>query len=102
MELALTGELVDAERAYSVGLVNRVVEPGAAVEEALSLAATIAANGPLAVAASKRILVEAPSWPADSVWSRQAKISDPVRASADAREGSLAFAEKRAPRWVGR
>jgi enoyl-CoA hydratase len=102
MELALTGELVDADRMAAVGLVNRVVEPGAAVEAAASLASEIAANGPLAVAASKRILVEAPSWPADAVWERQFEISDPVRASADAREGSLAFAEKRAPRWQGR
>ncbi|HEV7773668.1 MAG TPA: crotonase/enoyl-CoA hydratase family protein [Conexibacter sp.] len=102
MELALTGDFVDADRAYEVGLVTRVVEPGLAVEGAMSLAETIAANGPLALAASKRILVEAPGWPADSVWARQAEITDPVRASADAREGSVAFAEKRAPRWVGR
>jgi enoyl-CoA hydratase len=101
MELALTGDFVDAERAYEVGLVSRLAEPGGAVDGALSLAETIAANGPLALAASKRILVEAPGWPADSLWERQAEISDPVRASADAREGSLAFAEKRAPRWVG-
>jgi len=102
MELALTGDFVDAERAHEVGLVSRLVEPGASVEAALELARTIAANGPLALAASKRILVEAPSWPAEETWERQAEISDPVRASADAREGSLAFAEKRAPRWQGR
>jgi enoyl-CoA hydratase len=102
MELALTGDFIDAERAHEVGLVSRLAEPGAAVDAALELAAAIAANGPLALAASKRILVEAPSWPADSVWERQAEISDPVRASDDAREGSLAFAEKRAPRWRGR
>jgi enoyl-CoA hydratase len=102
MELALTGELIDAERAYDVGLVSRLAEPGGAVDAALELAASIAANGPLALAASKRILVEAPSWPADSIWERQAEISDPVRASDDAREGSVAFAEKRAPRWRGR
>lgn len=102
MELALTGDFVDASRGYDVGLVNRVVEPGTAVEAAVSLAGAIAANGPLALAASKRILVEAPGWPADAAWERQAEITDPVRASADAREGSVAFAEKRAPRWQGR
>lgn len=102
MELALTGEPVDAERMAEVGLVNRLTEPGGAVDGALALATAVALNGPLALAASKRILAEAPSWPADGVWERQAAISDPVRASADAREGSLAFAEKRAPRWQGR
>ena len=102
MELALTGDFVDAERAAAVGLVNRVVEPGAAVDGALELAAAIAANGPLALAASKRILVEAPGWPRSEQWTLQAEVTDPVRASADAREGSVAFAEKRAPRWTGR
>jgi enoyl-CoA hydratase len=102
MELALTGEPIDAERAHAVGLVSRLVEPGAAVDAALELAAAIAANGPLALAASKRILVEAPAWPRAERWERQAEIVDPIRASADAREGSLAFAEKRPPRWQGR
>lgn len=102
MELALTGELVDAERMAEVGLVSRLVEPGGAVAEALSLAAAVAANGPLAVAASKRVMVEAPSWPADALWERQAEIADPVRDSEDAREGAAAFAEKRAAVWRGR
>jgi enoyl-CoA hydratase len=97
-ELALTGDPIDAERAHAVGLVARLAEPGGAVTAARELAATIAANGPLAIAATKRILT------ADEgdAWERQAEIADPVFASEDAREGAQAFAEKRAPVWRGR
>jgi enoyl-CoA hydratase/carnithine racemase len=102
MELALTGEAIDAERAHAAGLVSRLTEPGGALAAALELAAQIAANGPLAVAASKRIVAEAPGWPAGEEWTRQAEIAGPVRESEDAREGARAFAEKRPPRWRGR
>jgi enoyl-CoA hydratase len=102
MELALTGEPIGAERAAAVGLVSRVVAPGGALEEALELAGAIAANGPLAVAATKRILVEAPGWPRDELWERQDAIDTPVFRSEDAREGATAFAEKRPPVWRGR
>jgi enoyl-CoA hydratase len=101
MELALTGDPVSAERAAEMGLVNRLTEPGEAVAGARELAAQIAANGPLALAASKRILVEAPGWAADEAWQRQAEITDPVFGSQDAREGATAFAEKRDPVWRG-
>ena len=101
MELALTGEPITAERAAEYGLVNRVTEPGEAVAGARELAATIAANGPLALAASKRILVEAPGWAEDELWQKQAEISGPVFGSEDAREGATAFAEKRDPVWKG-
>ncbi len=102
MELALTGEPIDAERGYELGLVNRLAEPGHAVTTALELAETIAANGPLALAATKRILVEAVDWPDSEFFARQGEIVEPVMTSEDAREGATAFAEKRAPVWRGR
>jgi enoyl-CoA hydratase len=102
MEWALTGELVPAPRGHEVGLVNRLTPRGGALDEALVLARAIAANGPLAVAASKRIIIEAPEWLAAEMFTRQREISEPVRSSEDAREGATAFKEKRAPRWQGR
>ena len=102
MEWALTGELIPAPRGHEVGLVNRITPKGGALDEAIGLARAIAANGPLAVAASKRIIVEAPDWPADERFDRQRVINEPVRCSEDAREGATAFKEKRAPRWQGR
>jgi len=102
MELALTGDPIDAERAFELGLVNRLAEPGHALEAALELAGAIAQNGPLALAATKRILVESVDWPEAEFFSRQGEITGPVMASEDAREGATAFAEKRAPVWHGR
>jgi len=100
-EWALTGALVPATRAAEAGLVNRLTAPGEALAAALELAAAIAANGPLAVRATKRILAESRGWPADEAFDRQRAISEPVRASSDAREGATAFREKRLPRWRG-
>jgi enoyl-CoA hydratase len=102
MELALTGDPILADRAAELGLVNRLTEPGEALATALDLAETIAQNGPLALAASKRILSEATDWPEAEFFRRQADISGPVLASQDAREGATAFAEKRPPVWKGR
>ena len=102
MEMALTGDPIEAERAHELGLVNRLTEPGEALAAALELAETIAANGPLALAATKRILVESPDWPDSEFFERQGPISDPVFDSEDAREGATAFAERRAPVWKGR
>ena len=102
MEMALTGDPIEAERAHELGLVNRLTEPGEALAAALDLADTIAANGPLALAATKRILVESPDWPDSEFFERQAPIYDPVFGSEDAREGATAFAERRDPVWKGR
>jgi enoyl-CoA hydratase len=102
MELALTGDPIDAERGFELGLVNRLTDPGQALEAALELAETIAANGPLALRATKRILVESADWPDAEFFSRQREIAGPVMSSEDAREGATAFAEKRPPIWKGR
>lgn len=100
MELALTGEFVSAQRAYDMGLINRVVE-GAALEGALQLAETISANGPLAVAASKQVIREQQDWAQTEQWKNQYALTAKVFTSNDAREGAAAFAQKRAPNWTG-
>ena len=102
MELALLGNHIPAARARELGLVNRLVPDGAAAETALALASEITANGPLAVAASKRIVASVTGWPEDEMWDRQAEVAGPVGSSEDATEGARAFAEKRAPVWTGR
>ncbi len=102
MELALTGDPLPAERFAELGLVNRLAEPGTAVDVALELASSIAANGPLALIASKRILQEQFDWDSGEMWERQGAISGPVFASEDAKEGAAAFKEKRDPVWQGR
>jgi enoyl-CoA hydratase/carnithine racemase len=102
MELALTGDPIGAERAHEVGLVNRVAEPGGAVEAALELAATISRNGPLAVDASKKIVSSAQDWTEEQAWREQGELAGKIMGSEDAREGATAFAEKRDPVWKGR
>lgn len=102
MEMALTGDPISAERAAEIGLVNILTEPGAALAEAKRLAARIIANAPLSVAASKRVMVEQRDWPMAEMFARQQEITGPVLASADAREGAAAFAEKRKANWQGR
>jgi enoyl-CoA hydratase len=102
MELALTGDPVPAERFHELGVVNRLAEPGAAVDVALELATALAKNGPLALIASKRILQEQFDWSSAEMWQRQGEISGPVFVSEDAKEGAAAFKEKRAAVWRGR
>jgi len=102
MELALTGDPIPAERAAEVGLVNRLADPGGAVEEALTLAERITPNGPLAIAASKKVLASTLDWTEAEAWEKQGAIVGPVMVSRDAQEGAKAFAEKREPVWEGR
>ncbi|MFI5956038.1 crotonase/enoyl-CoA hydratase family protein [Cryptosporangium sp. NPDC051539] len=102
MELALTGDPLPAVDAYRLGLVNQLTTPGGALEAARALGARIAANGPLAVAATKQIIVQSQDWTEAELWAKQGPLVAPVLGSADAQEGSRAFAEKRAPVWKGR
>ena len=102
MELALTGDPISAERGYDLGLVNRVAEPGTAVDVALELAGAIAKNGPLALAATKTILEQQWGWSDADFWHKQGELSGPVFQSQDAKEGAIAFTEKRDPVWTGR
>jgi len=102
MELALTGDPIDAERGHELGLVNRLAEPGGAVDAALELAARIAPNGPLALTATKTILQQQRDWDEGEFWAKQGEIAGPVMTSEDAQEGAKAFAEKRDPVWQGK
>lgn len=101
MELALTGDFITAQRAYEIGLINRVTD-GAALDAALVLAASITANGPLAVAASKRAIVQSRDWDEADMWKKQSEVLGNLFMSEDAHEGAAAFAQKRKPEWKGR
>jgi enoyl-CoA hydratase len=102
MELALTGDPLPAVDAHRLGLVNALTEPGGALDGARELAGRIAANGPLAVAATKQIITQQHDWDLADIWARNEQVVRPVFTSEDAREGARAFAEKRAPVWKGR
>jgi enoyl-CoA hydratase len=101
MEIALTGEHYPAARLHQAGLVSEIVPAGQALSAARDLAGRIAQGGPLALAATKRIIVESADWDSEAAFERQAEIIGPVFTSADAREGAMAFAEKRQPNWRG-
>ncbi|HVV08027.1 crotonase/enoyl-CoA hydratase family protein [Amycolatopsis sp.] len=98
LEIALTGETFDAARALELGLINRVAPGARVLDEALALANTIARNGPLALRVTKELMVAQARGAAQE---EVAAAAAPVFASADAKEGATAFAEKREPRWTG-
>jgi len=102
LELAMTGDTIDAARAYELGLVNRVVPASVVIEEAVSLADRIAANAPLAVRYSKSVMKQAAELSEAEGWKINAEAVGVVFTSADAMEGPIAFAEKRPPNWQGK
>lgn len=102
LEMGLTGEPIDAARAYQLGLVNRVVKPEDVLSTAIELAQKIADNGPLGVAATKKLMLNCVAHGVDATRPLLKALADPVFKSEDAIEGSRAFAEKRAPQWKGK
>ncbi|WP_395108389.1 enoyl-CoA hydratase/isomerase family protein [Actinomadura sp. SCN-SB] len=102
MELFLTAEPIDAERAHQIGLVNRVFPAEGLREGALAMARVIAGNAPLSVRAAKAMVAAAINGPAKELRAVAEEVFAPVFASEDAREGPRAFAEGRPPRWTGR
>jgi enoyl-CoA hydratase len=100
-EMALTGEAVSAARAYELGLVNRVVAGPDVLDGALALAEAVAANAPLAVRSSKRVMREARELTEAESWKVNDEAFGAIGRSADALEGAVAFAEKRPPVWTG-
>ncbi|MFC9973818.1 crotonase/enoyl-CoA hydratase family protein [Spirillospora sp. NPDC127200] len=101
MEMALTGDKYSAERMAELGFVNRLTETGGALAAAKELALKVAENAPLALAATKKIIVESADWTDEEAWKKQGEIVMPVFGSKDAMEGPAAFAEKRKPVWKG-
>jgi len=99
LELAMTGDPIDADRALALGLVNRVVAQDRVVEEAGALAERIGQNSPIAVRQSRRLVREAAELPEAEGWRRTNELMVEVFGSGDAVEGATAFAEKRPPVW---
>jgi enoyl-CoA hydratase len=102
LELVLTGEFITAQKAFDYGMINRVVPAGTSLQEALKLAGTIAANGPLAVLTSKKVMKASLDWSSEEMFAKQNPLVMGVFSSADSIEGATAFAEKRKPNWQGK
>lgn len=102
LEMAMTGDPITAERAHQFGMVNVLCEPGEAMAAAQALAMRITANAPLAVRASRRVMLTAAMADDEAAWRITAEEGVPVYASEDYREGPLAFIEKRPAVWKGR
>lgn len=102
MEAVLTGDMLPASRAAEYGLVNRLVEPGQALDGAMDLARKVAANGPLAVQTAKQIITQSRDWRQADMFDLQRPRVAHIFVSADAKEGATAFAEKREPVWKGK
>jgi len=101
MEILLTGDLIDADRAERIGLVNRVVPDAELREQTQQLAQRIAGNAPLSVLAAKKTVRLAAEHPLSVSFQEAERIWEPVYTSQDAQEGPAAFSEKRAPAWKG-
>ncbi|HLI53782.1 MAG TPA: crotonase/enoyl-CoA hydratase family protein [Acidimicrobiales bacterium] len=102
MELALTGDPIDAERAHHFGLVNHLCQPGEALAAAKDLARRIEANAPVAVRASRRVILAAVTEDEDTGWRLSGEGMAEAMSSEDMKEGLTAFIEKRPPNWKGR
>jgi enoyl-CoA hydratase len=101
-EMALTADPIDAQRAYELGLVNRVVPGDQVLDEAIALAERIAKNAPLAVRVSKDVMKKSRELSEEESWELNTASFGPIARSADAIEGAVAFAEKREPNWQGK